>query len=101
MSRALDKVFGQLLLVVVCELAFLVLLLRADGPWYEQRYGVLAGLGLGALGAPLTVLVPYLLTHENGFAAVVLLVAAPLVNLLLRFLGSYLRVDSVEGARTD
>lgn len=101
MNAALDKVFGHLLLVALCEVLFVVLLLQADGPWHAQRYGVLAGLALGALGAPLTVLVPYLLAHDNGFAAVVLLVAAPLVNLFLRFMGVYLRADQARGARTD
>jgi hypothetical protein len=93
LGHALDRVFGQLLLVAVCEVLFFVLVLQAAGPWYEQRYGVLAGLVLGALGAPLTILVPFLLSHDNGFASIVLLVAAPVVNLLLRFLGVYLRAD--------
>lgn len=93
MSDALDRVFGHLVLVVLCEVVFLVLVLQSDGPWYEQRYGVLGALGLGALGIPVTVLVPYLVTQQNGFGAVVLLVVSPLVVLMLRFFGIYLKVD--------
>jgi len=93
MTEALDKVFGHLVLVVLCEVLFLLLVLQADGPWYEQRYGVLAALGLGALGVPFTVLVPYLVTQQNGFGAVGLLLAAPPALLLLRFIGVYLRAD--------
>ncbi len=96
MGAVLDKIFGHLLLVVLCEVLFLVLLLQADGPWHEQRYGVLAGLGLGTLGAPLTLLVPYLLAQDNGFAAVVMLVAAPAVNLFLRGAGIHLRADQAK-----
>ncbi len=93
MVQALDKVFGHLLLVVLCEVLFVLLVLAGDGPWFEQRYGVLAALGLGALGVPVTVLVPYLVTQDNAFSAVVLLVSAPPAVLLMRFLGVYLRAD--------
>ena len=88
MSAALDRVFGHLVLVVLLEVLFVVLLLESAGPWYDHRWGVLVAFALGALGAPLTVLVPYLLTHDNAFAPVVLLIAAPLVNLRAHSTGS-------------
>ena len=93
MTEALDRVFGQFLLVVSLEVLFVVLLLASSGPWYDHRWGVLVGFALGGLGAPLTVLVPFLLTHDNTFAPAVLLLAAPVVNLMLRLFGIYLRVD--------
>lgn len=93
MNEALDRVFGHLALVLLLEVVFVLLLVQDGAAFYEQRWGILVAFALGALGAPLTVLVPYLLTHGNAFAPVVLLIAAPLVNLLLRFFGVYLRVD--------
>ena len=93
MGHALDRVMGQLLTVLVLEVLFVVLLLQADGPWYDQRWGVLVAFCLGGLGAPLTLLVPFLLAQDNTVAPVVLLLAAPVANLVLRFLGHYVRLD--------
>lgn len=93
MGHALDRVFGQLVTVVVLEVLFVVLLLQAAGPWYDHRWGVLVAFALGGMGAPLTLLVPYLITHDNAVAPVVLLLAAPVVNLVLRLIGHYLRLD--------
>jgi hypothetical protein len=93
MTQALDRVFGHLLLVVVLEVVFVVQVATVGVEFYDSSWGVLVAFGLGALGAPTTLLVPYLLLHDNAFAAFVLLVAAPPVTLVLRFIGVYLRVD--------
>ena len=96
MTAALDRVFGHFVLVLALEVAFIVLLLQNGVAFYDHSWAVLVAFALGGLGAPLTLLVPYLLTHDNAFAPVVLLIAAPLVNLLLRFAGIYLKVDQAK-----
>ncbi|MCW2501501.1 MAG: hypothetical protein JWN87_3177 [Frankiales bacterium] len=93
MSEALDRVFGHLLLVVVLEAVFIAQVATSGVEFYNSSWGVLVAFALGALGAPWTLLVPYLLTHDNVFAAFVLLLAAPAITLVLRFIGVYLRVD--------
>lgn len=93
MSAALDKVFGHLLLVVLLEAVFVAQVATSGIAFYSSGWGVLVAFALGALGAPVTLLVPWLLVHDNAFAAFVLLLAAPAVTLAIRFIGAYLRVD--------
>lgn len=97
MTAALDRVFGHLLLLVVAEVLFVVLVLQNPGAWFDKTWGAFVAFGLGALGMPWTFTVPYLVTEGGGVVPAVILLVAPLVNLFLRFMGYYLRVDRREG----
>ena len=93
MTNALDRVFGHLLLVVVTEALFVVLVLQNPGAWYDKHWGALVAFGLGGLGIPWTLPVPYLITQDGALAPVLILLLAPLVNLFLRFIGFYVGAD--------
>lgn len=93
MTNALDRVFGQLLLVVATEALFIVLVLQNPGAWYDKTWGAFVAFGLGGLGIPWTLPVPYLITQDGALAPVLILLLAPLVNLFLRFMGFYVGAD--------
>ena len=93
MTNALDRVFGHLLLVVVTEALFIVLVLQNPGAWYDKPWGAFVAFGLGGLGIPWTLPVPYLITQGGALAPVLILLLAPLVNLFLRFIGFYVGAD--------
>lgn len=92
-TRALDRVFGHLLLVVACEVVFVLLVLQGTGTWYDDRWGALTAFALGGLGLPWTLPVPYLVTEGGVAAPVAVLLLAPVVNLFLRAVGYWLRAD--------
>jgi hypothetical protein len=93
MTNALDRVFGHLLLVVATEALFVVLVLQNPGAWYDKHWGAFVAFGLGGLGIPWTLPVPYLITQDGALAPVLILLLAPLVNLFLRFIGFYVGAD--------
>ena len=95
-TRALDRVFGHLLLVVLCEVVFVLLVLRGSGTWFDDRWGALTAFALGGLGLPWTLPVPYLVTEGGGAAPVAVLLVAPVVNLFLRAVGYWLRADGAD-----
>ena len=94
MTHALDRVFGHLLLVIVTEVLFVVLVLQHPGSWFDKSWGAFVAFGLGALGLPWTLPVPYLITQDGALAPVLILLMAPLVNLFLRFVGVYVGADN-------
>lgn len=96
MVHALDRVFGHLLLVVVTEVLFVVLVLQNPGAWFDKPWGAFVAFGLGALGLPWTLPVPYLVTQDGAVAPVLVLLLAPLVNLFLRFIGVYVGADKAD-----
>ena len=93
MTAALDRVFGHLVLVVVAEVLFFVLVLQNPGAWFDKTWGAFVAFGLGALGMPWTFTVPHLVTEGGGWVPAVILMVGPVVNLFLRGVGYYLRVD--------
>ena len=97
MTAALDRVFGHLLLVVLTEVLFVVLVLQNPGAWFDKTWGAFVAFALGALGMPWTFTVPHLVTQGGGLVPAVILLVGPVVNLFLRFMGYYLRVDRREG----
>lgn len=96
MVHALDRVFGHLLVVVLAEVLFVVLVLQNPGAWFDKPWGAFVAFGLGALGLPWTLPVPYLVTQDGALAPVLVLVLAPLVNLFLRFVGVYVGADKAD-----
>jgi hypothetical protein len=101
MVHALDKVFGHLVLLVVLELAVVVPAIVGGGLAYHGAWGLLAVIALGGLGLPFTVLVPWMITNDQVFLPVTLLIAAPIGVFLLRFIGYYLRVDQPKNSLAD
>lgn len=97
MTAALERVLGHLVLLVVAEVLFFVLVLQNPGAWFDKTWGAFVAFGLGALGMPWTLTVPHLVTEGGGVVPAVILLIGPLVNLFLRFMGYYLRVDRREG----
>ncbi len=96
MMRAVDRVFGHLLLVVLTEVLFVVLVLQNPGAWFDKDWGAFVAFGLGALGIPWTLPVPYLVTQDKAGLAVIVLLLAPLVNLFLRLMGVYVGADRAD-----
>ncbi len=96
MNRVLDRVFGQLLLVVLTEVLFVVLVLQNPGVWFDKPWGAFVAFGLGALGLPWTLPVPYLITQDKASLAVVVLLLAPAVNLFLRAVGIHVGADRAD-----
>ncbi len=96
MSRLLDRVFGHLLLVVLTEALFVVLVLQNPGAWFDKAWGAFVAFGLGALGIPWTLPVPYLITQDKVGPAVLVLLLAPVVNLFLRVVGVHVGADRAE-----
>lgn len=101
MSRVLDRVFGHLLLVVLTEALFVVLVLQNPGAWFDKTWGAFVAFGLGALGIPWTLPVPYLITQDKVGPAVLVLLVAPLVNLFLRAVGIHVGADRAERVGLD
>ncbi len=73
-----------------------MLVLQNPGAWFDKTWGAFVAFGLGALGLPWTLPVPYLLTQDRVWPAVAILLAAPLVNLFLRAVGVHLGVDRAD-----
>ena len=96
MVQALDRIFGHLLLLVVTQALFVVLVLQNPGAWFDKPWGAFVAFGLGALGLPWTLPVPYLVTENGVLAPVLVLLLAPVVNLFLRFVGVYVGADKAE-----
>ena len=89
----LDRVFGQLLLVAATEVLFVVLVLQNPGAWFDKTWGAFVAFGLGALGLPWTLPVPYLITRGSVGPAVAILLVSPVVNLFLRAVGIHIGAD--------
>jgi len=86
----LDRVVGQLLLVLLLELG-LIWAFDSTSSWAELEV-----LAVGALGVPWTLAAPWLLVNDHDAAALAVLVAAPILNLAIRYWVAWNRLDDYE-----